>query len=332
MANITFAESSGVNNSIFGKSEAPIKLFLEKKAEAFEAESIVKQIYNMDTSTHYAEKFTAMTAMDGPQPVGENGNHPVDGMRESYAKTIEHMTWKDRFSITREMVDDGRLMDMKGRPQAFISAWYRNREQFGAALLAGAISGTTKTYKGQTFSTASADGKALFATDHPSIMGGAAQTNKFAGEITASNITKLETAMQNFKGDNGELLNLCPNTIIIPNIAAAKEAVFAAVGSDKDPATANNAWNYQVGRWNVIVWNYLNQFLTGADIPWMMFDTRYNEDAHGLEWLDRTQLEVTPYVDHDTNAFVWDGFGRFGVGFNDWRAIAVAGITGGSDL
>ncbi|MFR1988885.1 MAG: hypothetical protein ACLS3C_01980 [Oscillospiraceae bacterium] len=38
-----------------------------------------------------------MTAMEGFQPVGENGDYPVDGMQEGFSKFLEHMTWKNSF-------------------------------------------------------------------------------------------------------------------------------------------------------------------------------------------------------------------------------------------
>ncbi|MBR4805784.1 MAG: ATP-dependent Clp protease ATP-binding subunit ClpX, partial [Bacteroidales bacterium] len=41
--------------------------------------------------------------------------------------------------------------------------------------------------------------------------------------------------------------------------------VFAAIGADKDPASANNAANYNFGRWNVVVWQYLNQYVIGQE-------------------------------------------------------------------
>ena len=42
MANITFSEGSGVNDSIFGKSQAPLRMLIEKRAESFEENSILK--------------------------------------------------------------------------------------------------------------------------------------------------------------------------------------------------------------------------------------------------------------------------------------------------
>ena len=43
--NIIFSEGSGLNDSIFGKCQAPIRMFLEKKAEAFEEQSMLKEFF-----------------------------------------------------------------------------------------------------------------------------------------------------------------------------------------------------------------------------------------------------------------------------------------------
>ena len=68
MANITFTEGSGLQDSIFGKSQEPIKMFLEKRGEAFEQASMLKELFSMGTSKHWGEKFSTMTAMDGSSP------------------------------------------------------------------------------------------------------------------------------------------------------------------------------------------------------------------------------------------------------------------------
>ncbi len=117
MAGITFTEGAGLQDSIYGKSQAPIRMFLEQRGEAFEQQSIIKEIFQMGKSTHWGEKFTAMTAMDGFQPVGENGAYPSDNMQEGFDKFLEHMTWKNSFALSREIVEDAKLMDLKRNPQ-----------------------------------------------------------------------------------------------------------------------------------------------------------------------------------------------------------------------
>lgn len=331
MAGIIFSQGSNLNDSVFGKSQEPIKLFLEKKTEAFEAESVVDKIFLKEKSTNFAEKYTAMTSMNGFEPTGEGGAYPKDEMQEGYEKVIKNETWKDSFTITQEMVEDSKLMDLKKKPTAFINGFYRTKEQFGAALLAGAIDGVSTLFRGKSFDCKSADGKALFATDHPSKVKGGAQTNKFADAFDIEKLNYLECAMQNFKDDNGNILAIAPNTIIIPNDAELKADVFAAIGADKDPATANNGFNYQYGRWTVVVWAYLNQFI-GATKPWILMDSRYNEEQGCAIWQDRIPLTVKSYIDENTDNNVWTGRSRFNAGFNDWRGFAVAGITDASDL
>ena len=113
MANIIFSEGSGLQDSIFAKSQAPIRMFIEKRGESFEKNSMIPELFNVGRSRHWAEKFTSLTAMNGFRPVGENGEYPVDGMREGYTKVLEHMTWKNSFALSSEIVEDSKLSDLK---------------------------------------------------------------------------------------------------------------------------------------------------------------------------------------------------------------------------
>lgn len=333
MANITFNEGSGLQNSIFGDSQAPIQRFIEKKGEAFEQQSMLPHLFSMGTSKHFGEELVAMTAMDGFQPVGESGKHPRDGMQESYKKFLKHMVWKDAFVLSREIVDDSKVMDLRQRPDGFVTGYYRTREKFGAALFGGAISKATSVkFGGAAFDTTTADGKCLFAVDHPSKLKKGNQSNMFSDAFSNDALGAMEAKMQNFMGDNMEILDVSPDTILIPNDFALKQQVFACIGADKDPATANNGFNYNFGRWTVIVWPYLNQFIGTGILPYVLLDSRYNEEHGGAVWLDRVQLEVTSRIDYDTNDNVWDGYARFIAGFNDWRFAAVGGIEGGTKL
>ena len=333
MANITFSEASGVNDSIFGKSQAPIRMFIEKLGEQFEQQSVVKELFSREKSKHFGEKFTSLTAMDGFRVTGENGAYPTDGQEEGFSKIMEAVEWKDSFSISRKIIEDSKLMDLRQKPAAFVTAYYRTREKFGAALLGGAIQGNSSaSFAGGTFDLKTSDGKTLFAADHPAKISGAAQCNLWADDFSEDALGKLEVKMQNTRGDNDEILDVAPDTIVIPNIHSLKKAVFAAIGADKSPETANNGFNYQFGRWNVIVWPYLNQFITAGTSPWVLLDSRYNEEYGSLIWLDRVPLDVRSTVDENTDANVWRGYARFTAGFHDWRGIACAGVTGATAL
>lgn len=333
MANITFSEGSGLNDSIYGKSQAPIRMLIEARAESFEEKSILKELFMQDNSKHWAEKYTSMTAMDGFDPVGENGAYPLDGMQEGYSKTLEHVTWKNSFSISRELMEDGKIIDLKKKPVGFVKSYYRTRESLGAALFGAALQGAkVADFRGKKFDATAADGATLFNAAHKSKVKGANQSNMFSDAFSVDALAYAEAEMQNFKGDNNELVNVAPNTILIPNDAALKKAVFAAIGADKDPDTNQNGFNYQFGRWNVLVWNYLNQFIADGVQPWILCDLDYNTEYGGAIFTDRTPLDVRSTIDENTDANVWRGYSRFTAGFNDWRAFAVGGVTGGTSL
>lgn len=329
-----FTEGSGLQDSVYGKAQNPIKMFLEKRGEAFEQEAITNVIYDHNPSTHFGEQYTTMTAMEGFSPVGENGAYPTDSMQEGFSKFLENMTWKDKFVISQEMVDDSILMNFKQRPEAFLNGYYRTREQFGAALLAGAIKKQTSvTFRGKTFSCTGADNLCLFSKVHPSKLDSSfTQTNQFADALSAASIGKMEVQMNLFKGDQGEILDVTPDTIIIPADYTLKQTVFAALGADKDPGTAYNGYNYLFGRWNIIIWPYLNQYITSGTSPWIMMDSKYNAAYKSLIWQDRKKLSIRSVIDDNTDANAWHGSARFTAGFNDWRGIAVGGVSGGTSL
>lgn len=333
MGNIIFSENSRLNDTLYGRVQAPVKAFLTKRGEQFEAAEVLKMIFNVETSTHFGEMIGGMTAMDNFIDVGENGEYPVTGYQEGYKKLLENHTWKNSFSISKEMIDDGKIIDMKARPEAFLSTYYRTRELLAASLFGGAILGQTEAaFGGRKYDITTADNVTLFNTTHPSILGGASQTNKFADAFSATALAYGESRMQGFKDENGNILDIAPDTIIIANDPALKKTVFEAIGADKDPTTANNGFNFTYGRWNVIVWNYLNQYITEGTAPWLLMDSEANKKYYGAVWLDREPLTVRSDIDEDNDANIWRGRSRFIGGFVDWRPFAAFGITGGTQM
>ena len=332
---IVISISSRVVDSIYGNSQAPIRSYVMKRAEAFEQESLLPKLFRMERSRHWAEQYGGETAMENFVPVGEGGSYPLTGFEESFQKTLVNETWKQSFAITRELVDDAQLGKMKQRANKLMTSYYRTREMFGRSLYAGGLLGTEVQIGGKKFSTASADGKKLFATNHIAKVKGNQQSNAFAGEFTAANLDAVETMMQNTKGDNGELLAIAPDTILIPNDAALKRKVFEVVGADKDPDSGDNGFNFQFGRWNVIVDPYITMALQQLGVqtaPWILLDSKFIQENDGAIWQDRVKLELSSEIDDNNDNNKWKGYARFTGGFVDWRFAAAGGVTGGTAL
>jgi hypothetical protein len=108
----------------------------------------------------------------------------------------------------------------------------------------------------------------------------------------------------------------------------AVEAVICCV---RVFVSTDNGFNFQFGRWNVIVWPYL-QFagVKSGDKPFILMDSHFNDLDGTAVWFDRVKLEVKAYEDKDTDAGVYDGYARYGAGFNNWRGMAIGGVTDGT--
>lgn len=333
---LTVSIGSGMNGTIYGDCQVPLKAFLESRGEAFQRESLLPYLYRMEKSRHWAERYSSETAMGDFEPVGEGGDYPKTGFEDGYFRDIVNMTFKQSFSVTQELVEDCLLGTMKQRANKLVTAYGRTREKFGRILYAGGLYGTTVSYNGKTFACGSADGQALFSKTHPNKVNGAKQTNLYKGTFTNTLLGKIETEMQNIKGDNGELLGVAPDTIWIPNDAALKDAVFSAVGADKEPTSGNNAFNYQFGRWNIIVDPYLTAALTdlgkSSEKPFFLLDSKFIELNDGPIFQDRVPLDVKSVIDNNNDNNVWQGRARFGAGFADWRFVAVGNVSTGTDL
>lgn len=330
MAGIVFSKASGLNDSIYGKSQEPIKALIESRVEAFESgRSVIKNIFVTETTDKFAEKFTYETALGNFSPVGEGGAYPESSFREGYSQVLEPDTWKNSFEVTQEMIEDSRMGKVKQRANIFTESWGRTREMYGAAMLYGGVAGSV-AFQGRTFDCTTADGVALFSTAHTSVTGGANQSNLFAEAFSYDALCYAQEHMQNLTDDDGNLLGITPDTIIIPNNTTLKQAVFNAVGTEGgEPGTAVHGMNYQYGLWNIIIWPYLNAHSTTA---WFLMDSNYNSTYYGAVWLDRIPLSVRSEIaSNDNNVF--KGRARYIAGFNDWRAISCSyAASGGTDL
>lgn len=331
-----FSKASGVNDSIFGKSQEPIRMMLEQQEEAFQKMSIIDKVFYMDETKDFANKYTIETSLGNFQPTGENGKYPETGFQEGYSKVIEPETWKNQFAVTQEMVEDAKMGKVKSRASAFMLSYNRTKELFAANIL-NYGNATTMTFGGKTFDISGADGKAMFATDHPSKTGEtAAQSNLYNAPFSYDNLSYAEEKMHYFRDDSGNILTCSPDTIIIPDKASIKKLVFEAIGSELNPTTSNNGVNFNYSRFNVVISPYLTALAgtTSGLETWMLMDSSFNEAYQALIWLDRIPLTTKSYIENSNDSNIFSGRSRYAASCNNFRAIlcSAPGLSGASSF
>ena len=334
MADLIFSAAAGLNDSIFGKSAYPIHMIMEQSLEAHEQKSVLKRLYKFEKSDNWAEELTAMSAMDNWEVTPENGKPKKSGMQETFKKQIEHFEWTNQFDITRKMVDDAKISPMEMRARKMAQAYSRTREEFGVKMITHATD-KALNFQGFKFDTTTADGVPLFSNKHPYFFNKSKfQSNLFKDGFSNKVLARMESRMQNLEGDKGEILAVNPDTIIIPNDADIMYDVFEAIGADKDPETSNNGFNYQYGRWNVITIpiKYWNIAPDAETKPFILLDSSFNNTDLTAVWFERIPMEVEAWVEKGTQAAIYSGYARFGVGFNNWRGMMMGGMASGDNL
>lgn len=317
-----FSKASGLNDSIYGKSYDPIKMFLMERDEVYKKGSQIDKIFAKVNSDKYGEKFSSFTAKGDFVPVGEGGKYPRTSQQVGYEKFIEPDEWKLSFEVTETMIEDAKMFDIKSEARSFMNSYARTKEKFAGMFLREADAATF-TFGGKVYNHTCFDGLSICNTAHTSITGATANQGNLATDkpFSYDNLATIEEAMQKFKDDNGNDLNIQPDTIIIGNEARIKKLVDDALLTDRGkPGTTDNSHNYHYGRWNVIIWPALKTEAGETYDPWFVADSEYLK-MFGFMWIDRVDLSVRSWIDDETGNNVWGGRARYGAGCVDWRCI-----------
>lgn len=332
MPGIIISEASARNHVLFGEYQAPIASFLEKRAEAIDQGSIANKITREVKSTHRKEGYSGMTSLGDFEPSIENGDYPHTDMEVAYTKDILNVTWKNGFSVSREMLDDTNFKEIFKRASKMMSDYARTREKFFMRLLGEALQNKTGfVVKGIEFDTTAYDGLCMFSKNHKGKISKQTICNAFSDAFSADALGEAATVMQNFNDENGNPLAIQPDTILIANDADLKKKVFAAIGSEKVPGSGNNDYNYMFQNWNVLVSPYLNLFLAAGSQPWVIFDSKMIQEEDVFVRQEREALNITSTVErNDANS--WNARGRFGGGFIDYRGMLAGGLSFGQAL
>lgn len=333
--NIIISETSGKFGQLYGDLQVPLASFIEEQEAKNRENCLALKIFSERSSNNFAEGYGGLTAAGEMLPVGEGALPPVNSFAQRDLKIIENETWKSRMLLTREIIDDAhgdmkRIVQRVGAAK-LTSGYYRAIDSFLMGLLGAALSGKDKlTVGGRDYSTLCYDGKNVFSKTHKS--GAKTYCNVYADAFSKDVLGKLSTVQQNVKDESGAELNIAPDTIVIPNDYALKKEVFEAIGSEKDPGTANNGFNYLFGQWNVIIHPALNYLVPASGaVPFVLLDSKYNAENDGNVFQNRVPLEVeSKKAEGDCNA--WDAYARFSGGFVDFRHMIAGGVASGESL
>ena len=341
------------NKAGFNVLQEPFKMMFENEIEAYEKNSLIPYLFNVIKLNTFQEEYRTKTTMDGFEPGADMEQAKLSDFEEGYSQVFRSTIWRNSFAISKQAIEDNQMGQITSDGVGFIQSYGRTREQFGAQAVAGALVGTFKFGK-YTFNMKGMDTvdgaldsakQVYFYNAHLSpvlamntdvnspIYGG--QSNKFncyvdlskdrSRERIASIIGQVETAMTEVKDYKGNPIPHNPSLLVIGTHYKFKNALIEALAI-KQHAEVITTTDYvtKVGKWTIIATPYLNNLpgFKENDYGVIMMDTVANKRDKGINWVDRTPLEVTSRYDDDNEANFWRGRARFGCGAGDWTAAA----------
>jgi len=263
------------------------------------------EIFDSENSDRAFEEEVMLSGFANAQVKPEGSGVTFDSAQETFTARYTHETIALAFSITEEAIEDNLYDRLSSRYTKALARSMANTKQVKAAnVLNNAFSAS---YTG-------GDGKALLATDHPTIAG------TFSNELATSadlNETSLEQAMIDiaaFTDERGLKVAAKGMKMIIPS-----ELQFTAerlMKSAQRVGTADNDIN-AIRSMGMLPQGYVvNNYLTDTDAFFIKTDV-----PNGLKMFVRSPIKTAMEGDFDTGNVRYKARERYSFGWSDPRGI-----------
>lgn len=330
---IVVSKNSNLNDDLWNEwSGQLIAVLQDTDTEKNDADEFVNAVFNVKSSKKFGEKATAMTEFSDFEIVDEGQEAVQDDIQEGFSKLIEHKAFMKSFVLTAEMAEDSAVDMMKAKATNFVNSYKRSRAQYASnALTAQAATFTFGQKSGLDATTG--DGKALFATDHPSKKGTLTQSNVFTNAFgeTSEMLNRLAVIGRNFKNSSGIAMGYTFDTIIIPsNCYKMEDTIKKIIRTDLMVGSQLNDVNTQKGLWKLIVDPFW-QVAEGKN-PYILMSSAANKEMLGNLFFDRIPLTMKDDVEVKTHNYIWSGRARFSAGFSNWSHVILGGADEGTTL
>ena len=351
---IIYNIEEAIKNSAFNVLQEPIKMILDNQIEAYEKQSIISKFFVMKTTDRYMEEYRSTTSMDGFKPTEDMEVAPISDFEESYFQQFTFQIWTNSFVISKQTMEDGKLMDVDMKANAFIKGYNRTREQYAVAMIGAALGNTGNTYedlkitaksgKGMDTVTGDIEGERqqYFHGQHKTVQlrdgrPQITQSNKFTATLNFTDgvtpdleekvldvLGQVESIMATYKDDKGNITPVDVDTIFVGQNYRLIDILTRGLKSKYGASMDGNGINTQYGKYKIVVSPYLSGIdgFKDADNGLILASSSRNREGLGAVWFDRKPLEVRSYKDDKTEANVWAGRARWGAGFGDFRAMS----------
>jgi phage major head subunit gpT-like protein len=234
------------------------------------------QIFNKKSSNSSISQYSEVHDLPQFSSLSEGADYTFHAPKQGYDKTFTHTKYALGFSISEEAVDDGKFDFIKDAIVKMAKSAKETQEQSGMNIFNNGFSSET-----------TADGIALFATNHTTPTGTYTIANKPAtdADLDFSSLSEAISAFRTaFRGDSGIYHNLSPRVLLVPTGLElyARQLVESSLKAD----SANN----NINPFHLALKVMSSPHLTDAD-AWFLIGDKVD---HGLDLIIRKPVETIP--------------------------------------
>jgi hypothetical protein len=284
-------------NKLFSSSALPVleKIIFENYNKTADFIPKIMNVMPMDRDIVQSLQVSGLPAVP-ENPEGENLDYSE--LVQGYAKTYNALKYRLGVKITKEMIEDGKLIDMKKLAEELGKSMFTTRQVQGASVL---NNGFSSSFNGP-------DGVPLFSASHPLFAVGGTDDNTDAADLAVSALRTAIIDMRDTRNAQGLRVPHMAKKLVV----SISDQFLAAelINSVLKPGVSTNDANTLPGL-EIVVCDYLNDSALDA---WFLLS-----DSHDLNFFQRSPMEVMDDLDFDGDALKIQCRERFAVGFNDWR-------------
>jgi len=269
------------------------------------------EIFDTETSDRAFEEEVMLSGFANAAVKPEGQGVTFDDAQETFTARYTNETIALAFAITEEAIEDNLYDRLASRYTKALARSMANTKQVKAAAVLN---------NGFNASFAGGDGKALFATDHPTLAGTFANELATPAELNETSLEQSLIDIAAFTDERGLKIAAQGVKLVIPSaLQFTAERLMKSAGR---VGTADNDINAIASMGMVPQGYVVNHYLTSAKKFFIKTDV-----PNGLKHFVRSPIKTSMEGDFDTGNVRYKARERYVFGFSDPRGIFGSNAT-----
>ena len=264
------------------------------------------EIFDTENSDRAFEEEVMLSGFDKAAVKSEGSAVSYDNAQETFTARYQHETIALAFAITEEAIEDNLYDKISTRyTKALARSMAQTKQVKAAAVLNNAFSSAAQ---------AGGDGKALLATDHPTIAGSFSNELATSADLSETSLEQALIDIASFTDERGLKIAARGMKMIIPS--ALQFTAERIMKSANRVGTADNDVNALASKGMIPQGYVVNNFLSDDDAFFIKTDV-----PNGLKHMVRAPIKTALEGDFETGNVRYKARERYSFGFSDPRGL-----------